>query len=64
MVFREMITIANEVAKVFNTKVTTDPTAWTLWFKSCLGSACSTWKPCYPLRCQTYVVGDVHMHIH
>ena len=43
MVFKEIITIANEVAspkaKVFNAEVTTDPTASLLSFKPCLGSA-------------------------
>lgn len=52
MVFREIITVAKDVTKVFNAKVTTDPTAWPFWFKPCQSSAFGTWKPYYPLGCQ------------
>lgn len=64
MVFREIITIANGVAMVFNAKVNTDPMAWPLWFKSCQSSALGTWKPRYPLGCPTHIVDKVHIHTH
>lgn len=68
MVFREIITIVNDMAspkaKVFNAKVNTNPTASLLWFKPCLGSAFGTWKVCYPLGCQTQIVDDMHTQTH